>query len=50
MVMIVRRTEMFATVMAFAQIFGVLAAFIAVRHEDTDPGLMTYSAAIKLDR
>jgi hypothetical protein len=50
MVMIVRRTEMFATVMAFAQIFGVLAASIAVRHEDTDPGLMTYSAAIKLDR
>jgi hypothetical protein len=35
MVVIVSRTEMFATVMAFVQIFGVLAASIAVRHEET---------------
>jgi hypothetical protein len=49
MVMVVRWTEMFAAVMAFAQIFGVFAASIAVRHEDIDPELMRHWVAIKLD-
>jgi hypothetical protein len=49
MFMIVRRTEIFATVMASVQIFGIFAASITARHEDIAPGIMRYSVAIKLD-
>jgi hypothetical protein len=45
----VRRTEIFATVMASLQVFGIFAASIAARHEDIAPGIMRYSVAIKLD-
>jgi hypothetical protein len=49
MFMIVRRTEIFTTVMASVQIFGLFAASIAARHGDIAPGIMRYSVAIKLD-